>query len=919
MGFPLAWRVLKSPSGGYDHMTRSRLLPLVPLALLGTGLLGCPSTDGADPDGHASTGGQPPAPGPGAPPAMGNGPPPPAPAPGPEPTYATVRTTPTNGSAVVVTANDQYAVATNRTAGRVTVFRLDLGGAYPATKLVDLDVGKTSEPWAAVIGNDDDTAYVILRKDQLVVRIRDLHKSPYVDKQMARTGAEPTGIAISPTGKLLYVANWAEGTVSVIDSATMAPVRTIDLNPSLANTGYLGAVAPRPALAHPRALVVTNNGNADDADEKLYVTEFFSQARIDALPEDDSRFDVGRQGVVYALDTASYQCGVPITIAPIADTGFVDSKGGTTGCFPNQLYATTLNNGRLYVTSICQSPRGPVGPDAAAVAPGVATSNFKTQVHGAVFVIDTQTDKELPAQGLLLPREFTKLYDKLALKDDDSRRIPLIPNDIMFATGTSFAYVTAYGSDAVFRIAYKADGTLERVGADAQPFINLAPGGEVAPGKLPIGIAGANASTSLRPFAVALNENTRNLTVISFGTQTAKTAVAATDPPAPGAETDVNEGQRFFSTGLGRWSLKGQAWNSCQSCHPDGLTDNVTWFFGRGPRQTTSLDGTYDPKDPRKRRMLNWTAIRDESHDFDNNTKGNSGGVGAFVFRKGPPLVNEDRITFDGSKPGDGMTATATSQNELDGSLISMMPGGPTLPNTVLPDWDQIDGFIKAVRAPRAPTTLAAADVAKGKHLFESNGCAACHGTSQWTISNVFYTPNEANNAVAGLLRSTLYTLPPLFPAALNPPAAATGTASLRFSGANPAAFDQINCVLRDVGTFAAEGGVVPAGVLLKEVRQDMKTLAQGTTGMNIPSLLGMATGAPYFHGGNARTLEESLGETFDRHRRSFAEIFRPSPDETKELVSFLLSIDETTPPPAVPRLGFDFDLCKLTPPGIIK
>ena len=49
------------------------------------------------------------------------------------------------------------------------------------------------------------------------------------------------------------------------------------------------------------------------------------------------------------------------------------------------------------------------------------------------------------------------------------------------------------------------------------------------------------------PFALALNENTRNLSVLSFGTQTVVAAVAATDPPAgPGAETANNRGQQVL-------------------------------------------------------------------------------------------------------------------------------------------------------------------------------------------------------------------------------------------------------------------------------------------------------------------------------------------------------------------------------------
>ena len=840
---------------------------------------------------------------------------------------AAARGIPTNGSAVAITADDKWAVSVNRTAGRLGVFKLDFGGQHPAVKQWDLDLGKTAEPWVAVIGNDDNTAYVILRKNQEVVRIRNLRTSPAIDEVRARAGSEPTGMAISPTGARLYVANWGEGTVTVVNTATMAVVKTVDLNAALAHSGMLGeGVYARPALAHPRSLVVTNDGDADDGDETVYVTEFFSQARADDLPEDDSRFDVGRQGVVYRFNAGSWEVGEPITLAPVEDTGFVDSKGNKTGCFPNQLYATTINSGRLYVTAICQSPRGPVGPDAAPVAPGTGTSNFKSQVHSAIFVVDVASNEELPEQGLLLTREFDKLYSGAMLADDDpARRMPLIPNDIMFAAGSTFGYVTGYGSDAIFRVAYKADGSLERVGAASQRFIDLKPPvAAVAPGELPIGIATANAGASKTPFALAVNENSRNLSVLSFGTQSVVTAVAATDPPAPGPETAANRGRKFFVTGLGRWSLAGQAWNSCESCHPDGLTDNVSWFFARGPRQTTALDGTYDPRDSRRRRVLNWTGIFDEVHDFEGNTRGNSGGAGAIVHRKGPPVGNADRIVFEGVVPVGEQQVTLTPQAGLNGSTISLMPAGTASPKSVLADWDEIDEYVKTVRAPRAPSNLHAADVSEGKKLFETNGCAGCHGGSHWTIASVFYTPNEENNKADGLLRSTFYTRPALFPEALNPPSAgaAMGKAPLRFTGANPGANDQLNCVLRDVGTFPAMGsaGVAPAGVVVKEVRQDMMTPAQGQTGFNIPSLLGMVTGAPYFHAGAARTLEEAFADpSFDRHRRAFAENFRPDATQVRQLAAYVLSIDEDAPPAAPASLGFPVDLCAQIPPGLVK
>ena len=90
-------------------------------------------------------------------------------------------------------------------------------------------------------------------------------------------------------------------------------------------------------------------------------------------------------------------------------------------------------------------------------------------------------------------------------------------------------------------------------------------------------------------------------------------------------------GKRFFNTGLARWSLRARAGARARSCHTDGLTDNVTWYFARGPRQSTSLDGSFASKDPDDQRIFNWTAIFDEVDDFENNTRGVSGGVGAIV------------------------------------------------------------------------------------------------------------------------------------------------------------------------------------------------------------------------------------------------------------------------------------------------
>jgi hypothetical protein len=60
-------------------------------------------------------------------------------------------------------------------------------------------------------------------------------------------------------------------------------------------------------------------------------------------------------------------------------------------------------------------------------------------------------------------------------------------------------------------------------------------------------------------------------------------------------------------------------------------------MFDAGPRQTISLDGMFDPKKKRTvpQRALNWSAVRDENHDFELNTRGVFGGRG---------LIDDDRL-----------------------------------------------------------------------------------------------------------------------------------------------------------------------------------------------------------------------------------------------------------------------------------
>ncbi len=170
---------------------------------------------------------------------------------------------PTRGSAIAITSDDSRLVAVNRDVGSVTVLSVDNTQNPPTlSKVAELMVG--AQPWQVAIDGCDDTAYVVLRKDQKVVEITGLKGTPAVGRSVA-VGSEPTSLAITPHNTKIYVSNWVDGTLSVVDPVAMSVTSTIDLNAAIVATGDLGTVTARAALAHPRGVAITNGGGADDS------------------------------------------------------------------------------------------------------------------------------------------------------------------------------------------------------------------------------------------------------------------------------------------------------------------------------------------------------------------------------------------------------------------------------------------------------------------------------------------------------------------------------------------------------------------------------------------------------------------------------------------------------------------------------
>ena len=118
--------------------------------------------------------------------------------------------------------------------------------------------------------------------------------------QHITVGTEPYGLALTPNGKKLYVTNSRSNTISVIDTASDTVTKTITVN------------------AEPRGLAITNDGDADDNDEMVYVTHFLSFPQAGKIDGQDD----AKAGRVSVLSTATDAVTSVIALNPIADTGF---------------------------------------------------------------------------------------------------------------------------------------------------------------------------------------------------------------------------------------------------------------------------------------------------------------------------------------------------------------------------------------------------------------------------------------------------------------------------------------------------------------------------------------------------------------------------------------------------------------------
>ncbi|HKC23706.1 MAG TPA: beta-propeller fold lactonase family protein, partial [Thermoanaerobaculia bacterium] len=189
---------------------------------------------------------------------------------------------PTFSSPIVLDRTEQQIAAVNPDNDTVSIVSVN---AALGAKAQELAVGR--EPQSLVYSADNTKLYVSNAVDG-TISVLSVATGGLI--KTINVGTEPWGIALTPNGKKLYVANSASNSVSVIDTVTDAVVKTVF------RAGQI-----------PRGLAITSDGDADDDDEKVYVTHFLAQYRssnaIDIRPGDDE----GKVGVLSVISTGSNQ------------------------------------------------------------------------------------------------------------------------------------------------------------------------------------------------------------------------------------------------------------------------------------------------------------------------------------------------------------------------------------------------------------------------------------------------------------------------------------------------------------------------------------------------------------------------------------------------------------------------------------
>ncbi len=711
---------------------------------------------------------------------------------------------PINSQPIALSADDSLLAVCNPDNNTVSFF--DVRGDANR-KLGEIAVG--TEPNGVALTPDGTRAYVAntVSGTVSVISVNRGGRARVLTNIVV--GTEPYGVAMTPNGTRVYVTNKNSNNVSVIDT------RTNRVTATLGGVGF-----------HPRGLAITNDGDSDDTDETVFVSNFFSTPVTNRLDgEDDSKL-----GFVFFFETRNNQGGRAIQLRPIADSGFKaagDAIGKiappatvtaadfrfTTGAYANQLNNLAVKDRFIYVPNTGASPNGP--------------TRFDVNTQALVHVLEF--GQEFRDTGRTINMHLA-VHDQTVTP----KRFPTQPWAIALKRGSEEGYVLSAATDIAVKVRTNSStGAMSVVTNDNDGKRVVS----IATGKNPRGIV-INSTDSR---AYIMNYISRDVSVLdlTLATEEVMATMRSAALPEEGSQEEViHIGKELYNSSVGefdgpndtkiRGRMSNNGWGSCASCHPDGLSDHVVWIFAAGPRRTVSQHQDYSLDDPTDQRAFNWSGIFDEQEDFEANIRNVSGGQGL--------IVGDDGVT----------------PNPTLGAFAPANAGRNQLKVRGVPSWDAIKAYLQfGVRGPISPVSKSDPDVIAGEAIFRENNCQSCHGGAKWTTSRITHTGQP--------------------------------DASLLSAG-------QLIGQLKKVGSFNA--------ALKNEVRANAAA-PLGNDGFVPPSLLGVfSIPNTFFHGGAAETIEQVMSNTQHRGAGNPGGVDRLTDnDRRRQLIRFLLSIDQFTPP----------------------
>ncbi|HZJ10335.1 MAG TPA: beta-propeller fold lactonase family protein [Trueperaceae bacterium] len=373
-------------------------------------------------------------------------------------------------------------------------------------------------------------------------------------------GPEPGGLALSPSGRTAYVTLSSSGELAVVD----LELREV--------------VARVPVGRMPWALAVSDDGDADDDDERIVITHRVARLRLGGSEASND----GKEGwltLLTATDRGAGQ-GREVVLEPF-EFGY-----------PNGLEGVGINGDTAFVAHLLASPEYP--------------RDFESTVSAGLSTVSLAASTD-PAPASL----------RLHVNDSSFSTPVNHPVAVAVSPDGATAYLVLAGSDAVMGVDLASEGGPELIG--------FWPAGS-NPRGLVIAADGRR--------AYVMNYLSRDVSVLDLEDAAVRRELRRVRV-APETLSAVELRGKVLFHNASSAPLSQLGWISCASCHLGGGSDGTTWLTPDGPRQTQPLWNL------RGTAPFHASATRDEVQDFERDIEelmaGSGLAPGAFRRELGDP------------------------------------------------------------------------------------------------------------------------------------------------------------------------------------------------------------------------------------------------------------------------------------------